>query len=469
MEFPNQAHLPDQSEEDPCARPTIKTGFAELEDGCLLELIENPKDPGRNLLVFWREGRVEYSDQIEHLDQTYAPLQPEEEVSRRIQLPQGVKPYKSTQKLLDALEDLFARCFTVDPEYMRVLTSFALYTWLADRLPVAVYLWILGRPSSGKTTILETLSLVCRNSLFVDNFSRPSFCRVCERYQPTLFIDDLDMYHGPRARTLRRWLREGTTRSQPMFGAKVMSSQEPLEDLALDSRCIVVPTREVNDCKLIKPSDPRLESEVREIRMRLLDLRLTMIKEAKLLIVPGAEELRPRDRDLLGCLAAPLHRNEPRCQELLSFFESTYNQRMFAGLSPEIAVLGGLYAYVHTKSYLGVITINLLTRLASSILADSADRRRLTPRKVGAILTSYGLGSRLRRNTGYEVAIEEDDDHRLHDLAKMYGFDENLTLAGISCRVCQRGNMSNPMRTGKSRERPKPKKRTGSKNRQRKK
>lgn len=467
MKLPKKAHIPDQSEEDPCARPTIVTGFAELEDGCLLELIENPKDPGRNLLVFWREGRVEYSDQIEHLDQTYAPLQPEEEVSRRIQLPQGVKPYKSTQKLLDALEVLFARCFTVDPEYMCVLTSFALYTWLADRLPVAVYLWILGRPSSGKTTILETLSLVCRSSLFVDNFSLPSFCRVCERYQATLFIDDLDTYHGPRAHTLRRWLREGTSRSQPMFGAKVMSSQEPQEDLALDSRCIVVPTREVNDCKLIKPTDPSLESEVREIRMRLLDLRLTMIKEAKLLIVPGAEELRARDRDLLGCLAAPLHRNEPRCQELLSFFESTYNQRMFTGLSPEIAVLGGLYAYVHTKSYLGVITINLLTRLASSILADSADRRRLTPRKVGAILTSYGLGYRLRRNTGYEVAMEEDDNQRLHDLARMYGIGEGMIVGGGSCHYCQRGKAGSPVRTGKSRERPK--KRTGSKNRQRKK
>lgn len=295
----------------------------------------------------------------------------------------------------------------------------------------------------------------------------PSFCRVCERYQPTLFIDDLDTYYGPRARMLRRWLREGTTRSQPMFGAKVMSSQEPQEDLALDSRCIVVPTREVNDCKLIKPSDPRLESEVKELRMRLLDLRLTMVKEAKLLTVPGAEELRPRERDLLGCLAAPLHHNEPRCQELLNFFESTYNQRMFAGLSPEIAVLGGLYAYVHTKLYPGVISINLLTRLASVILADSADRRRLTPRKVGAILTSYGLGSRLRRNTGYEVALEEDDNHRLHDLARMYGIGEGMIGGRGSCHYCQRGKAGSPVRTGKSRERPK--KRTGSKNRQRKK
>ena len=467
MSFRSKTHIPDRSEEDPCARPPKETGFAELDDGCLLEIIEDPKNPGRNLLVFWREGRVEYSDQIEHLDQDFVPLQPEDDLSRRIRLPQGVKPYKSTRKLLDALEDLFARCFTVDPEYMCVLTSFALYTWLADRLPVAVYLWILGRPSSGKTTILETLSLVCRSSLFVDNFSMPSFGRVCERYQPTLFIDDLDTYYGPRARMLRRWLREGTTRSQPMFGAKVMSSQEPQEDLALDSRCIVVPTREVNDCKLIKPSDPRLESEIREIRMRLLDFRLTMIKEAKLLTVPGAEELRPRDRDLLGCLAAPLHQDEPRCQELLNFFESTYNQRKFAGLSPEIAVLAAFYVFRHTKQFLGVVTISLLTKWANDLLYASADRRRLTPRKVGAILTSYGLGSRLRRNTGYEVAVEEDDDHRLHDLARMYGFDENLTIAGISCRVCQRGKTGSPVRTGKSRERPK--KRTGSKNRQRKK
>ena len=107
MKLPKKAHIPDQSEEDPCARPTIVTGFAELEDGCLLEVIENPKDPGRNLFAFWREGRVEYSDQIEHLDQTYAPLQPEDDLSRRIHLPQGVKPHKSLARPKASREAFF--------------------------------------------------------------------------------------------------------------------------------------------------------------------------------------------------------------------------------------------------------------------------------------------------------------------------------------------------------------------------
>ena len=107
MSFRNKTHIPDRSEEDPCARPPKETGFAELDDGCLLETIEDPKNPGRNLLVFWREGRVEYSDQIEHLDQTYAPLQPEDDLSRRIHLPQGVKPHKSLARPKASREAFF--------------------------------------------------------------------------------------------------------------------------------------------------------------------------------------------------------------------------------------------------------------------------------------------------------------------------------------------------------------------------
>ena len=87
-----------------------------------------------------------------------------------------------------------------------------------------------------------------------------------------------------------------------------------------------------------------------------------------------------------------------------------------------------------------------------------------TPRKVGAILTSYGLGSRLRRNSGYEVCLDENDNHRLHGLARMYGIGEDMTVGGGSWHYCQRGKAGSPVRTGKSREWPK--KRKGSKNRQ---
>ena len=106
MEFPNQAHLPDQSDERLRVRPALETGFAELEDGILLEHIENPKEPGRNLLVFWREGRAE-DDEIGHLDQDFVPLQPEDDLSRRIHLAQGVKPHKSLARPKASREAFF--------------------------------------------------------------------------------------------------------------------------------------------------------------------------------------------------------------------------------------------------------------------------------------------------------------------------------------------------------------------------
>jgi hypothetical protein len=57
----------------------------------------------------------------------------------------------------------FIRCVVdVPDEYAVLLSAFVLYTWVADRLPTAVYLSVIGLSQSGKGTPRELLSLLCR-------------------------------------------------------------------------------------------------------------------------------------------------------------------------------------------------------------------------------------------------------------------------------------------------------------------
>jgi hypothetical protein len=51
----------------------IETDFAPLSDGTLLELVENPSNPGRYCLSVWRGGEIQFVDEFEHDGQVSVP------------------------------------------------------------------------------------------------------------------------------------------------------------------------------------------------------------------------------------------------------------------------------------------------------------------------------------------------------------------------------------------------------------
>ena len=68
--------------------------------------------------------------------------------------------------------------------------NFVVYTWLADRMPTAVYLFLTGLPQSGKTTLLEVFELLCRRPLLVSEITPAAVYEVCPQFGPTLLIDE---------------------------------------------------------------------------------------------------------------------------------------------------------------------------------------------------------------------------------------------------------------------------------------
>ena len=65
----------------------------------------------------------------------------------------------------------------------------------------------------------------------------------------------------------------------------------------------------------------------------------------------------------------------------------------------------------------------------------------MQPRKVGAILTSLGLGNRTRTNSGWMVTLNRIDVERIHHLAECYGIhnvdDPKLIVWQEKCPLCR--------------------------------
>ena len=138
---------------------------------------------------------------------------------------------------------------------------------------------------------------------------------------------------------------------------------------------------------------------------------------------------------------------------MLSFFEREHIAAQDP-LSPAgNAVLAGLFYVFHSFGKVNdgaTVYVRDLTRVANNLLAESGERFRLQPRKVGSVLTSLGFTSHQRTNGGWVVWLDSWEQVLIHVLAKTHGIDHlPFRLRGIpleSCRLCQQtGENPDPM------------------------
>jgi hypothetical protein len=427
----------------------VETDFVALDDGTLLELVEDPKNPGRHCFAVWQGGGIRLEDRFERDGQVFVPSR-DDQILRCMQLPRGAESYESVEKLVSDLEFLISLCVAIDEKYVPVLANFVLSTWFVDRFLVAPYLSVVGLPQSGKTTLLRLLKLVCRRSLLVSDISSASLYWACARFMATILIDETGTAGNNRA--LRHILRAGTTRDVlairtkdhlHSYGAKVISWLEPPDDPALNSRCILIPMFENRNVVLMGIEELTIQQRAIHLRAQLLRFRLENIKTVRPEPVSDDYLLRPRARDLLRALSAATAQDAMRCRRLLKFFQSGQASPS-EPLSPaQNAVLRWLFEFVHPdeiKEY-SSLRIAELTEKVNQYLKAKGEGLQLQPRKVGAVLTSLGFCSRTRTNTGWTLQLTRQDAERIHQLAGSYGIDRSWDRAlrndQSECTLCK--------------------------------
>jgi hypothetical protein len=440
---------PDPASDRSTRQQILETDFAELKDGTLLEVVQDPENSARTLLAVWKGGEVRYVEELEDGAHVLVPLQRRRnQIFDQLRLPNQARPYDSVQILLTRLERLISRCVSVEATHLPVLADFALSTWLVDRLSIAPHLSVVGLPQSGKTTLLKILSLVCRLALLVSDITSASFYRACAQFTPTMLIDEAGSARDNR--TLRHMLRAGTmrdvisvqaNRSFHAYGAKAISWLEPPDDTALNSRCAFISMFETTRTDLLRPDDVEIVREAASLQAQLLQFRFENYYRVQPGPVPGDEVLRPRSRDLLRALAAAHSQDVNRSQQLLRFFDSGQAVPE-EPLSPEQnAVLLALYSIIHLRKDCASIQTGDLTKTVNFYLEKAGEGLRLRPRKVGSILTSLGFCNRQRTNSGWIVLLNRGDAEKLHQLAEHHGIEKMSEgfqkVSPAECELCR--------------------------------
>jgi hypothetical protein len=349
----------------------------------------------------------------------------------------------------------FNRCVVDVPgEYAILLSAFVLYTWVADRLPTAVYLSVIGLPQAGKSTLLELLSLVCRRALLVNDISQAAAYQVCSNFSPTLIIDEVDWHSSTTMSSFRQLLRAGTSpslralrvrQSGCSFGPKVFGSLEASSDSALNSRCIQLVMAETNKSGLFKPAHPTVVKVASELRQRLLRFRFDFYKSIRPASVKGAEDLRPRSRDLLCSLAAPLVESQPWTRFLLAYMKENHDPVTRESLEPRFEALhAALWETVHQEPPFSNVRIGgqmSLSTATNDILLQSGERLTVTDKGVGRMLSSMGFRSTQRTKTGWILWLDSSTRERCHQLLETHGNrhvpDWDFMLHSATCPSCK--------------------------------
>lgn len=232
-------------------------------------------------------------------------------------------PEESAVLFRDLVEAWKVHVYVPNEWEYRVLALFCLQSRLAPRLPRAFYLFVAGTKGSGKTTILDHISEVCR-ALRFQNVSLPTLARsMGERPAPTVAIDEYDATTGDRGTDEARnaLVRQGYKanaapfkRSEvsgrkvvvvefPIYGPKALTFRGAVED-ALQDRGFILPTEKGKEYSyVVRAISPkwgdmtrRLDTWGEAARPRLDPVRLLERLEAP--------DFQAKVRSVLGVLGA---------------------------------------------------------------------------------------------------------------------------------------------------------------------
>lgn len=432
--------------------PERKVEFAELEDGTLVEMIEDPGNPAKSLLAVYADGTVRYTDKLCIGSEVLVPLLRTDTLSRHVSLPQGAEPYGELRNLMGSVGRLLATCLDVDLDSVFLMIAHVFCTWFPEKLPFAPYLAFLGPPSSGKTTALRILSLLCRRGLATSDITSAAFYDVCHHMHPTILIDETATAGDQR--TLLHLLRSSSTRgfvvlrkgqAQLAYGPKVLSWVELPNDAAFNSRCIIIPMHRTTRADLLSPDDPKILRLASKLRMRLLQFRFEHYHTLSPAKIPAGVKLSARTLDLYRALSLPIAANHDFCEVLAHLIA---NQRQFQpGLlsPPQASAVRVLYEFIHDHPASGGVLVTGLTTEINLGLASRGEPSGLSERKVGDILTSLGLTDRSRANPGnYVLWLRRADRARIHRMAVDYEVD-GISLEPIeNCDICAKREGSAP-------------------------
>jgi hypothetical protein len=275
-------------------KKTVTTPSEVFEDGTMLEQC---LDGTITYYYCWDSstGKIESKDQYQKDGKgpIYEPKNNDNLKNGYVLFPIYPLPFKDGETeatLLNDVQSFIHRYCEMDPEYERLLAGYVLVTWIYDKCPTIPIINLRGGAGTGKSRVMHTLRHICYRGINASGCTTVSaLFRTVDQWKGTLCIDEGDLRYSQESSEIVKFLnvrvmKDGVvirTNKDSMdvetfkvFGPTVMTTRQAFQDNALESRCIIVPMREMTRVDEIPTSfPPEFYSEAGTLRNKLLFFR----------------------------------------------------------------------------------------------------------------------------------------------------------------------------------------------------
>ena len=432
-------------------KPIVEVDFAQLSDGALIEMIEDPADATKTVFAVYRNQSVEYAPSVEDRGRILVPLPRADQDLRHVRLAQGAQRYGQVLDLMKRVGCILISCLDLQSESLVLLTAGAICTWFPEKMSVAPYFAFVGPPGSGKTTAMRVLNSLCYRGLLTADITSSAFYEISHRIRPTILLDETLTAGNPRE--LMHLLKASSTRdcvslkkgkARLAFGPKIFSWLELPDDQALNSRCLIVPMHRTSRTDLMSPDAPEVLEAARKARMCLLQYRFERFRNISIPKVPSTTKLSGRPLDLYRALALPFDHEPMMCHDLAPLIADQDKSQMGVLSPAQASALRVLDLSAHQFPDSAGFRLSALTANVNSDLESHGERCRVNERKLGDLLTSLSFANRTRKNTGYVVWLDRADRERLHASARDHRVAEIDAAFMEKCELCAKASSSSP-------------------------
>lgn len=404
----------------------IPTGGEILDDGTILELVEDLSEPGGLALIKYDGRRLVTSPRIVHRGETYRPLPLDPSVRCALRLPSGCAPSGSTTQLFARLLAVFENFTDLVDHARKSLVAFLFAVWIADLLPVPVTLFLWAPDPVAGARVLSILSSLCRLALPLSGADARDLTAVPENLPATLLLflpassrrslESLAALGWRGFRTCRRG------RLVEIVAAKAIASTTPFPaGTALGPAFVIhVPTTG----HPLSPLDKKtLDSLAKDLLPELPRYDAVVGRSA-----PTSSANSPGS--LLSAFEVCFG-DVPALNETLSpLIEAGQNGNETDSIDLRVPLLEVLRGRCHEpgrdRLYVGEIALDLNAKIIAS------GGKEITDRMVGGLLRSLGMVTRKLDRHGRGLTLDGPTRLQIHRLAQEY----NAAKAFAGCLEC---------------------------------
>ena len=416
----------------------IPTAGAILDDGTIIDLVENPSPPPSLALLKFDGHEPQISSHIEHEGRLYIPLPISSTVRRALRLPSGCAASGPTTQLFAQLLNVLENFTGLAGHALMSVVAFLFASWIPDLLPVPVILSLWAPDPAAGARVLTVLGALCRLALTLSGFDARDLRVLPDGLPATLLL-----FRPPSS---RRSLESLGALGWPGFpicrrgrlietvGAKAIASDTPLPDGTALRPTFVAHVATTG--RPLPPVDKKtLEALANEFLPQLLRYRLL-----RCTTVVGEESAQTYPCSPPSSLVTALDvcfRNEPALTEMVSpIIEAAQNDHEPGRADPRVPLLGVLRARCHEAArdrlYVGEITLDLNAKII-----EKGDTSELTDRMVGSVLRSLGLATRKLDRRGRGLVLDGPTRLRIHRLAQEHNAPGETFLGCAECAQAQ--------------------------------